>query len=436
MMINQVRSAVNIPPRKSLAGLRYNPPMSSEDVRREIEKEVKRRLEEHFDQLKEEFEKMRLESHRKWEEFLMRLDFPLPELVPPGIVPEPEPVPAPAAGSESAIADLREFARSIDSASSQVDALKAFLSACVQRCDRAVLLVSRGDSLAVWKSEGFSPEEESSLRSVSVSPSAHPALQTVMGGEPVTLPAGSPVSALLSGGEPGEAVLVPIVVREKISALLYADRVRPESAFDPDALALFSYLIGIAVDRLGTRKIVPAPALVPIQHWGGVETAPPIAPSRSLATESARSIALEPPSPPPPRPIAVPSEPPPPPPAPSAPPPSRGVDLEGTGKAYRPPSGIAPGGAGILRSPDEDDPHENAKKIARLLVSDIRLYNEAAIEEGKKNNDIYARLKDDIDRARQTYEERVPESVRRSTNYFFDELIRSLADGSPQAFGS
>lgn len=113
------------------------------------------------------------------------------------------------------------------------------------------------------------------------------------------------------------------------------------------------------------------------------------------------------------------------------------MDLESTGRAYRPPSGIAPGGAGILRGlPDEEDPHESAKKIARLLVSDIRLYNEAAIEEGKKHNDIYSRLKDDIDRARQAYEERVPEAVRRSTNYFFDELIRSLADGSPQAFGS
>ena len=52
--------------------------MSSEELRKSIEKEAKRRLEEHLDQLRLEFEKMRLESHRKWEEFLMRLDFPLP----------------------------------------------------------------------------------------------------------------------------------------------------------------------------------------------------------------------------------------------------------------------------------------------------------------------------------------------------------------------
>jgi hypothetical protein len=250
-----------------------------------------------------------------------------------------------------------------------------------------------------------------------------------MEGEPVALPAGSPVSALLSLGEPLEALLVPIVVREKISALLYADRLGRDSAFDPDALALFSYLIGIAVDRLGSRKVQPAPSLLPIRRWGaGV----PVREEEPEIAEPAEPLAPEPPPPPAPRPVPVREEPPVPRPGP------RPMDLESTGRAYKPPSGIAPGGAGILRglSAVEEDPHENAKKIARLLVSDIRLYNEAAIEEGKKHNDIYARLKDDIDRARQTYEERVPESVRRSTNYFFEELIRSLADGSPQAFGS
>jgi hypothetical protein len=372
---------------------------------------------------------MRIESHRKWEEFLMRLDFPLPELVPSDLIPETA---APGV-APSGLSDLREFARSIDAAVTQVDALKAFLAACTQRAERAVLLVARGDSLAVWKSEGFSSADEASLRSITVNPSAHPALEAAMNGEPVALSAGSPVSALLSVGGPLESLLVPIVVREKISALLYADRLRQDSIFDPDALALFSYLIGIAVDRLGSRRVQPAPSLLPIRKWEGE------APERAIESyEPAEPIAPEPP-PPSPRPAPVPEPSPSPAPRPEPRPTSRPMDLESTGRAYRPPSGIAPGGAGIILrglSSVEEDPHESAKKIARLLVSDIRLYNEAAIEEGKKHNDIYSRLKDDIDRARQTYEERVPESVRKSTNYFFDELIRSLADGSPQAFGS
>ncbi len=99
----------------------------------------------------------------------MRLDFPLPELVPPGAIPEPAP-PPPAAAD---LAEMRELARSIDAAGNQVDALKAFLAACRRTCDRAVLLVSKGDALAVWKAEGFSPSEEGALRNAAVAPSAH-----------------------------------------------------------------------------------------------------------------------------------------------------------------------------------------------------------------------------------------------------------------------
>jgi hypothetical protein len=98
-----------------------------------------------------------------------------------------------------------------------------------------------------------------------------------------------------------------------------------------------------------------------------------------------------------------------------------------------------PAGPRVLRGPlaaVEEDPHEHARKIARLLVSDIRLYNEAEIEEGKRQRNIYSRLRDDIDRARQTYNDRVPESVRATTNYFHEELVRSLADGSSEALGS
>ena len=57
------------------------------------------------------------------------------------------------------------------------------------------------------------------------------------------------------------------------------------------------------------------------------------------------------------------------------------------------------------------------------------------MEEGRHNRDIYHRLKDDIDRSRQIYEERVHESVRSTTDYFQQELIRSLAGGDPRALG-
>jgi hypothetical protein len=430
--------------------------MSSEELRKTIEKEAKRRLEEHLDQLRLEFEKMRLESHRKWEEFLMRLDFPLPELIPPGSIPEPAPPPPPPA-SAAGLADFRATLRAIDGAGNQVDALKAFLSACVARCDRAILLVSRGDAFAVWKAEGFPASEESALRSVSVSSASHGSIARAIEGTPVTLPAESSVYGLLSVSGARRGMLCPIVVREKISAVLYVDQTGPGTPFDADAIALLCFFTGVAVDRLVTRKIHPSPALEPIEAAGGEPawTAGGAWNEAAASESAARELETYPepePAPPPPAAVEVPEAPdavemeaqpeaaePEPAPEPPPPPPARGIDFDTTGHPYRPPAGVAPAGPRILRGPlaaVEEDPHEHARKIARLLVSDIRLYNEAEIEEGRRHRNIYARLRDDIDRARQTYNDRVPEAVRADTNYFHEELIRSLADGSADALGS
>ena len=86
----------------------------------------------------------------------------------------------------------------------------------------------------------------------------------------------------------------------------------------------------------------------------------------------------------------------------------------------------------------QDDPRraaEDARRLARLLISEIKLYNEKKVEEGKAAGDVYERLKDDIERSRQVYIERVPENVRREADYFHEELIRILADGRAEALG-
>ena len=87
------------------------------------------------------------------------------------------------------------------------------------------------------------------------------------------------------------------------------------------------------------------------------------------------------------------------------------------------------------RATGENALHEEARRLARLLVSEIKLYNEEQVEEGRRNRDVYHRLKEDIDRSRQIYEERVHESVRGATDYFQQELVRSLAGGDARALG-
>jgi hypothetical protein len=86
-------------------------------------------------------------------------------------------------------------------------------------------------------------------------------------------------------------------------------------------------------------------------------------------------------------------------------------------------------------SPEEQKSHDDAKRFARLVVSEIKLYNEAKVNEGRKNKDLYERLKEDIERGRQMYSDRVPANVRDSTNYFYDELVRILAGGDAGALG-
>jgi len=79
--------------------------------------------------------------------------------------------------------------------------------------------------------------------------------------------------------------------------------------------------------------------------------------------------------------------------------------------------------------------HDEARRFARLLVSEIKLYNESKVEQGRKNHDLYERLKEDIDRSRQMYDERIGDDVRKVSNYFYDELVRILADGKAEALG-
>jgi hypothetical protein len=83
----------------------------------------------------------------------------------------------------------------------------------------------------------------------------------------------------------------------------------------------------------------------------------------------------------------------------------------------------------------EDGQHEEARRFARLLVSEIKLYNEDEVERGRVEKNLADRLKEDIDRSREMYEKRIPAEIRTGHDYFRDELVRILADGDADALG-
>jgi hypothetical protein len=77
-----------------------------------------------------------------------------------------------------------------------------------------------------------------------------------------------------------------------------------------------------------------------------------------------------------------------------------------------------------------------ARQYARLLVSEIKLYNAAAVSAGRQNHDLLVRLRPDIERARRLYEERFPASISVRDRYFQQELVQTLADGDPALLGA
>jgi hypothetical protein len=86
-------------------------------------------------------------------------------------------------------------------------------------------------------------------------------------------------------------------------------------------------------------------------------------------------------------------------------------------------------------SPEEEEVHKKARRFAKLLVDEIKLYNQAKLVEGRAHRDIYARLKDDIDKSRATYDKRYGATSASSGNYFTRELIRILTNDDPSLLG-
>lgn len=78
---------------------------------------------------------------------------------------------------------------------------------------------------------------------------------------------------------------------------------------------------------------------------------------------------------------------------------------------------------------------EGARRFARLVVSELKLYNEPAVVAGRDARDLRVRLGDALARARRMYEARVPATLPGRDDYFDQEVVRTLADGDPALLG-
>jgi len=87
----------------------------------------------------------------------------------------------------------------------------------------------------------------------------------------------------------------------------------------------------------------------------------------------------------------------------------------------------------LIKKPDE------AVRLARTILSDIVLYNQAKVKEGIEKDSLFEVLTDELAEGKKYYETMVDEEIRNTTNYFneavVDVLIKQGGKLSPR-FGS
>ena len=369
--------------------------------------------------------------------------------------------------------------RSLDAAQTQSELLHSLLSELTNHAARAVVLVFRPGGVSAWSAIGFddvlrlgrwSCAREDSPLFADLEDNPRP-LELVPGDDDV-------IRGWLEGEtSPLEALLVPISLRGRTMGAVYADRLA-SAPWNPEAVQVLVAVACWMIDTLKYRSGRPSPMLgaitgalpvaAPAVETVVVDEAPApaasaldeiaaepgfdpsatisvgdVAPTPSAAPEyefevvpvpePAREIADRPqPEPAPAGAVADTIEfevvgeerPLPPPVQPVTPPPGLWRDRAVAADAV--PAGL---------SAEDQTKHEEARRFARLLVSEIKLYNEEAVERGREQRDLYQRLRDDIDRSREMYEKRIPADIRAAHDHFREELVRILAGGDAGALG-
>lgn len=321
-------------------------------------------------------------------------------------------------GSEQLRASLLE----IDKGASLSEVLTHLVTQSASQIERAAMFIVKGTSAIGWYGRGFDQPEL--IKQLNIALNADTVFRIVQNSRHalrghITHSPGTAQLLARLGGNPQGLLAVPLILRDKLSAILYCDT--QEEEVSAGTAALIEILVLYAAKTIDVLSLAPKPTT-------GSGTAPSmVAPAPGRITSGStmeRAAAIRSAAP-----------------AAAAPPEDESnatLMFRGAGSAARPaapapaPRAAAPAPA---VSPEEQKAHEDAKRFARLVVSEIKLYNEQKVLDGRRQKNIYEALKDDIERGRQMYSDRVPAQVRDATNYFYDELVRILAGGDASALG-
>lgn len=354
----------------------------------------------------------------------------------------------PSSAFSSTSADLARAITEIQLGSSQKEILRALLDASSRFAARVALFVVKGSNATGWQGRGFASNE--ALKDYALDSKAAAVVRALNDRVSVRVVDGEFDTRFVEQfGTASHVRLLPLILKDKVAALVYADGGVEDRSLDAGALDVLVLATGSWLEVNALRKQSqkdptamhaeahesPAKAAAPAPAFNDpfASHAPAYAMAATASGHGTSAVATV-------QPTAhhhvQQAE-------------GHSATAEVQSAAVAEPPATEPLTVGQVRtevapevpppgppmSPEDEELHRKAKRFARLLVDEIKLYNKSKLAEGRANKNLYALLQDPIDKSRATYQKRYGSTVAASGNYFEDEVKRSLAEDDLSVMG-
>jgi hypothetical protein len=331
----------------------------------------------------------------------------------------PESVSESASPPAGSVGRLVQTIAGIHAGTTQKEILRALLDAGSASATRVALFVVRAGAATGWQSRGFG--EDDAVKDFPLDLSGGPAAYAYQNrvATPGNIAEMDSRFVERFGGPANEQILIlPLILKDKVAALLYADG-GESGSLEASSLELLVMATGAWLEVASLRKQAQKEGP---EAGTGVERAVMAVPVPAVSSSADTFAAHAPPhtTTPPPEPAAEVVE--------------VSAHVAAGDAVASAPAAAADPFAGM--STEDADIHRKAQRFARLLVDEIKLYNQAKVAEGRRNRDLYDRLKDDIEKSRSSYQKRYGNTVAASGDYFQKEVVRSLAEEDVSLMGA
>ena len=308
--------------------------------------------------------------------------------------------------------DLLAAVTAIQLGTTQREILRSLLDSMAKYSGRSALFVVKGGAATGWQGRGFSNNDGvKDLQLDTHDGVTARALQSraVITGKSAEM--GKAFVSQLGSPTNDQVIVLPLLLKDKIAALVYADG-GSEGLLDSAALEVLVLSTSAWLEVASLRKVSQRDTA----DAGGSDQpeAAPAAPSAPAFNDPFAAHAPKHVAPP----AAV----------------SQPVAMAESSSGAAASAPATDPFAGL--SPEDADLHRKAQRFARLLVDEIKLYNQVKVSEGRKNKDLYDRLKEDIEKSRGTYQKRYGNTAAASVDYFTNEVVRSLAEDDVSIMGA